>query len=209
MKNIFLDLGAHNGDTAQAALKYGIFDVVHSFEPVESLCKQIETSIKDKRLILHKYGLLDKDCEKVIYCSGSVGGSIFKNKKQRDSNKGPPTNCVFKKSSDWFKNNISNNDYVIVKINVEGAEIAILNDLIDSGEYFKINHMLICFDILKIPGGNILFDSLIDKFKKFNIKNYTITGEMKKLARKPGKKNTMVDLLIYWLKNIVKKEPIL
>jgi FkbM family methyltransferase len=204
MKTIFLDLGAYNGDTAQAALKYGIFDIVHSFEPVESLYKHIETSIKDKRLILHKYGLLDKDCEKIIYCSGSVGGSIFKNKKQK-GNKGPPVNCMFKKSSDWFRNNISKEDCVLVKMNVEGAEISILNDLIDSGEYFKIDNIMICFDILKIPGGDVLFDEIINKFKKFNIRNYTITGDMKKLARKPGKKNTMEDLVVYWLKNIVKK----
>jgi len=198
MKTIFLDIGAYIGDTIPIALEYGIFDVIHAFEPVKELYPIIESNINDDKVILHKYGLLDSDCEKTIYCSGTEGGSIFKDKDQRGK-VGPPVKCKFKKASDWFKNNISDDDNVYVKLNVEGAEIAILNDLIDNKQYYKINNVLICFDILKVPGGNKLFKGMINKFKKFNIHNYSITGNIKGKVRSTGIKATINNMIKYWL----------
>lgn len=190
---IFLDIGAYTGDTARVALRYN-FDLVHAFEPVHT-----RIDIKNDRFILHKFGLLDKDCERNIYYPGNMGGSIFKNKRQRGRER-PPQKCVFKKASDWFRDNIT--DPVLVKINVEGAEIAILNDLIDSGEYRKIKHLLVCFDIIKVPGKEYLFGEMIKKFKKFGIDNYTITGSLKPIVRKSGKKANMDNILIYWFSSL-------
>ena len=79
--------------------------------------------------------------------------------------------CSFKKSSKWFKNNINNDDIVLLKINCEGCECDIMDDLIDSEEYSKVFHTLICLDIRKIPSQRHREYELINKLKSINKQN--------------------------------------
>jgi hypothetical protein len=45
--------------------------------------------------------------------------------------------CSFRRSSEWFCENISPDVVVYLKLNCEGCEVAILLDLLESGEYGK------------------------------------------------------------------------
>ncbi len=180
MKKIFLDIGAYIGDTASVVIKYA-FDEIHCFEPVKVNNNKIKKKFNDKKIILHEYGLWNETCEQLIYGAGNIGSSIFKEKKTTSD---VTESCKFVKASSWFKENITNEDYVIAKINIEGAEIAVLNDLIDSGEYQKINHILISFDIDKVFGKEHEKAEMLLKFHKNNIFNYFISGQMKYIVRR-------------------------
>jgi hypothetical protein len=125
--------------------------------------------------------LLDETCDKPIFNPGHIGSSIFNEKKNIDDS---TELCKFVKASTWFSENITNEDNVIVKINVEGSEIAVLNDLIDSGEYKKIKHILISFDIDKIPGKEHEKSEMLLKFHKLGLFNYLISGQLKYIVRR-------------------------
>ena len=78
--------------------------------------------------------------------------------------------CELKKSSTIFKDIIEKNnikDNIILKIDVEGAEYDIINDLVDNySEFFN--------KVVKIVGETHLgFDKFYDKVKIFGLKtNY-------------------------------------
>lgn len=180
MTKIFLDIGAYKGDTTEIVVKYN-FDKIHCFEPVKNNNDKIEKKFNNDKIIIHRYGLLDETCEKLIFNPGHIGSSIFKEKKNINNT---TEKCKFIKASTWFKENITDDDYVIAKLNVEGSEIAILNDLIDSGEYKKIKHILISFDIDKIPGRENEKEEMLLKFHKNNLSNYFISGQIKYIVRR-------------------------
>lgn len=199
MRRIFLDIGAHTGETISVVLnpKYK-FDIIYSFEPVKNNCEIIKNKFSDRRLILNNFGLLNKTCSELIYCAGALGGSIFKDKSQHDTDQYPNNElCHFVRATDWFSENISDDGYVVVKMNVEGAEIPILNDLIKSNEYKKINHLLIAFDIIKIKHKKHLKNKMIKKLNDNKI-NFTSTTKLKKAGKTHDKK------INYWLSKISK-----
>lgn len=173
---IFIDVGGHFGETIQAALdpSYDI-DLIYSFEPVKE-CANIIRKINDKRITVINAGLLNTNTIKTIFKPGSEGASIFsdheglKSSYMRDEAFAETEECEFIKASDFFKNNINSNDYVIMKLNCEGSECDILLDLIDNGEILKITNLLIDFDARKIPSEENKIDLVIEQLKKINFK---------------------------------------
>jgi hypothetical protein len=57
----------------------------------------------------------------------------------------------FERASTFFAERINEGARVWMKLNCEGAEVAILRDLITSGESRKLHEVLIDFDAAKIP----------------------------------------------------------
>lgn len=195
MAKIFLDVGAHIGESATVALdeRYK-FDKIHCFEPAKASYSKIK---KNARIVIHKFGLFNKTCILPLYCAGSLGASVFKDKPTRRENF-LDEQCNFIKASDWFSENVSANDYVVMKVNVEGAEIEIMDDLLDTGEYDKINHLMISFDVGKIKGKGHLENKLLSRLGKTGRNNYITQGAMKKLARMEGTKPTRKVVIGHW-----------
>jgi len=194
---IFLDVGGHHGETVEEVLKEKYhFDIIHTFEPVVSNCDIIKEQYNDDKLVINAFGLWDRSCRSIIYNAGHVGGTLFK-EKYNGKRKKPngDIECEFVRATDWFQENISNDDYVIMKINAEGAEIDIVDDLLNSCEYDKINHLMIDFDVRKIDGKKHLKKYLKDKLNKFNKDNYLTQSQAMR-----GKTHQI--RIAHWLKMI-------
>lgn len=164
MSRIFLDVGANRGQTLKAVLDLS-FDQIICFEPVamcwetligiairwspvaETLIDWESSSWISKRIRIEKFGLWKETCQKLIYAPESKGGSLWK-KDKATSDK--TELCQFVRASDWFKENLDDSDTVFMKLNVEGAECDILDDLLDSGEFRKVSFAMIDFDVRKI-----------------------------------------------------------
>ena len=73
----------------------------------------------------------------------------------------PP--CQVVEASEFFRERISGGDPVVFKFNCEGAEIPIINNLIDTGEIWKVSHMLISWDCMVITGQEHQKQLLIDR----------------------------------------------
>jgi len=163
---IFLDVGAHIGQTTKIALeeKYG-FDKVFCFEPVAE-CYEVLKTITDPRVFVCEFGLWNENCTKQIYSPGSKGASVFVDK-FRDAPESREIKLV--RAGDWFAQNLKSEDQNYLKINCEGAECAILDNLIDSGEYKKINVLMVDFDVRKIPSQKHLMAEMKTKLNKLDI----------------------------------------
>jgi FkbM family methyltransferase len=149
MAKYFFDVGGYRGESSIAALDplFG-FTRVYCFEPVASCGEYIEKQIHHSRFNLVAAGLFDRSTKLPLHGSGGLGASIYSDA-PNDVDK--VEQCQFIRASDFFRQHVSSADRVWMKLNCEGSEIAILNDLLDSGEASKLSEVLIDFDAAKIP----------------------------------------------------------
>lgn len=145
---IFLDVGANKGQTLKYVLAHD-FNKIYCFDPVPSCCAFLAKKYPDPRVTIYEFGLWKETCDKLVFSAGSPGGSIFGDKDGIDTNQKEV--CKFVRASNWFEKNISINDMVYLKMNCEGAECDIIDDLLDSGEIDKVDFMAIDYDVRKIP----------------------------------------------------------
>ena len=163
---IFLDVGAHTGQTLKIALekKYK-FGKIYCFEPVPECCRQLK-KFKDKKVVICQYGLWDKNKTGRLYAPKTKGASLFKDKFHQEV-KSQEVKLV--RASDWFAQNLKKNHRVYLKLNCEGAECIILNDLIASGEYKKIKVLMVDFDIRKISSQKHLMSQMKIRLNQLGI----------------------------------------
>ena len=143
---VFLDVGAHVGETLKPALdpRYR-FDRIVCFEPVPSCCAILE-KLADRRVEICSFGLWNETSRLPIYGAGDIGATLFSNADQSDASE----IVELRKASEWFEGHISD-DEVYLKLNCEGSECDILDDLLESGEIGKVKAILVDFDVRKIP----------------------------------------------------------
>ena len=178
-RKIFLDVGAHVGETLEEVIKDEyLFDVIHCFEPMPQPFAKLVARFGQsggksscRRIFLHNFGLSDLNGEKEIYGQG-LGASLFSDKK--DVNLKQSTLCRFVRASDFFREHLTQHDLVVMKLNCEGAEIAIMQDLLDERQAFKITNVMIDFDARKIPHMAKKPKELLRRFKREGFKNYSL-----------------------------------
>lgn len=188
---IFLDVGAYKGETIKIAMEYD-FDKLYCFEPLPENCEQIE-KLADHRVEIFTFGLWDKTKEKRLYNPKSLGASLFKDKNRvKDS-----TVIQVVRASDWFREFIDGEDEVYLKLNCEGAEWTILDDLIKSGEYKKIKVLMVDFDIRKIPSQKHLVEGMKERLKTLSIPKVYFADEYE------NKKGVHDEYTHYWLTNSI------
>jgi FkbM family methyltransferase len=159
---VFLDVGAHVGETLKPALdpRYR-FDRIVCFEPVES-CAAILDSQADERVEICRFGLWKENSRRPIYGAGALGATLFAN----GDPSGPTDIVELRRASDWFWEHISEDDHVYLKLNCEGSECDILDDLLDSGEIRKIKSILVDFDVRKIPSLAYRENEITERLKR-------------------------------------------
>lgn len=128
--DILLDIGANYGAIGLNCINIiGNAGEVHLFEPQPALCEVIEASIKNleyNNIKLHRVGLLDKDgTEKLNLVDMHSGGASFISNHGSRSSIEVPTKDV----STYIKPIISNKIFG-AKIDVEGADVIILRELL-------------------------------------------------------------------------------
>ena len=165
MRKVFIDIGAHIGESIEIASskKYN-FDVIYAVEP-SPYCQKYLNKFKDQRIKIIPFGFGSENKSTILFGSGSVGASIFLEK--------TPYWAVNEKInilkfSEWYLYNITKNDLVWIKLNAEGAELEIIQEL----RYIhtrKIVSILISFDVEKIPSLQKEKKELIKKLENWQI----------------------------------------
>jgi FkbM family methyltransferase len=147
---IFLDVGAHIGQTARAVLEPRYrFDRVVCFEPAEACWSEI-AALSDPRLQLLKFGLWRETCRKPLYDPGYMGGSLFPDMETVRAGTGS-VSVDLVRARDWFVENVPADALVFMKLNCEGAECDIVEDLLDAGLLPRVYNLMIDFDVRKSP----------------------------------------------------------
>ncbi|MEI2637402.1 MAG: FkbM family methyltransferase [Microthrixaceae bacterium] len=148
MARVFLDVGAHVGETLAVVIdrRWG-FDRIYCFEPSPDCWEAIE-SLADDRVELSHFGLWSSDTTMELHDSGEIGASLFETKALGDG----ATRVELHDATEWFADNVSHSDQVVMKLNCEGAECEVLDRLLDSGEIHKVDELVVHFDVRKVPG---------------------------------------------------------
>lgn len=147
---IFLDIGAHIGETLEEVLKEKYaFDRVICFEPSKSCLESLEKyAERDSRVEILQIGLSNITCVQKLYNSGELNGSIFSDGETSDKNS-ESINLV--DASAWYSKNISEDDFVVIKTNCEGSEVKIVDSFLKGSTFEHFYSLLITFDIRDYP----------------------------------------------------------
>jgi len=153
MKKVFLDIGAHLGETLSEIRKeqYG-FDRIVCFEPSPRCRAALKAlALDDDRVEIYEFGLSDVDATADLMRSGSLSATIVPNKNDSII-VGEVSDIVnIRSAAQWVIHNIKEDDLVVAKLNCEGAEVFILNNLLDHGLLFVFYNIMIAFDVRDYP----------------------------------------------------------
>ena len=145
---VFLDVGAHEGSSLHAVRdpKFD-FDRIVCFEPASPCWPALE-SVADPRVEICRFGLWNQTTERPLYEPGSRGASLF-----ADKFKVVPSGelCRLVRATAWFRDSLGAGDEIFMKLNCEGAEADIVEDLLDSGELARVRSVMIDPDVRKVP----------------------------------------------------------
>jgi FkbM family methyltransferase len=150
---IFVDVGAHYGETLDVALDpaWG-FDRVFVLEPA-SACWPVLDKFRDRRLDVQPIGLGAATATVPLYGAGLLGASLFPTKRQKVSADEIVTEQIqLVRASEWFAANIPARAEVYIKFNCEGAECDIIDELLSAGLGKRLTSLYIDFDIRKVEG---------------------------------------------------------
>jgi len=182
--SILLDVGAHFGQTTEIALspKWN-FSVIHAFEPSKYAYQRL-TQLKSAKLHLHNFGLYAEDKDIPLYNSGEVGASIYR----RNLNTTPPEEIIcLVSASKWIESNIDLKKQIFLKLNCEGSEVDILQNLIDSGLIHEFNAIYVDFDIRKFSGQEFRRGLLETQLNNLKV-NYSSWEEIQEVMTESEKK---------------------
>lgn len=145
---IFLDVGGHYGETLEVALepRWG-FERVVSFEP-SSAALRVLRGYRDPRLTIVAAGLSGRSGPQALYGAGLLGGSVYA---EKDGSGGFVETIELVRASDWIREHTAADDELFLKLNCEGSEADILDDLLDSDVLSRLCSVYVDFDIRKIP----------------------------------------------------------
>ncbi|MFL5950847.1 MAG: FkbM family methyltransferase [Gaiellaceae bacterium] len=172
---VFLDVGAHEGSTLLSVRdpKYG-FDRIYCFEPASECWPALER-LADQRVTVCRYGLWNRTTEQILYDPGSRGASLYADK-FRDSRAHEQIELV--RASDWFRDNLRAGDEVYVKLNCEGAEVDIVEDLLDAGVLAQVRSVMIDPDVRKIPSQAHRERELRERLAASGLTNYALEEDV-------------------------------
>jgi len=150
MKINYFDLGLYNGDEIQMfldAVKPMEADVkVYGFEAHLHLAEKVAHRYhKNKNVQIINRAISDKNGMTKLYIANGnkmEGNSIFPTKENVNPEEFVEVECV--KFSDWIANNVpfwwrAKN---VIRFNIEGAEIHLMDDIISTGVFRKIDLFL-------------------------------------------------------------------
>jgi FkbM family methyltransferase len=172
---VFLDVGAHEGETLNAVRdpKYG-FDRIYCFEPAPGCWAALER-VRDSRVRVCRYGLWKETTTHALYDVGSIGASMFADKFGDERRQQA---AAFVRATDWVREHLGSVDDVYLKLNCEGAECDIVEDLLDSGEFTRIRSAMIDPDVRKIPSLAHRERELRDRLAQAGLTNYVMEEEV-------------------------------
>ena len=174
MRKIFLDVGGHFGQTLEEVLKpLYHFDQVYCFEPFPPCFEVLTDTFDDPRLTLVPYGLSNVTGTLAFHSNGAgdMGSSV---KANDEDQKTIVPECAFVRASEFFAEHIAADDLVVMKLNCEGSECDIMNDLIDTGEVSKIDDVMIDFDVRKYPNHAHEEPALMQRMADTGFDNFSL-----------------------------------
>ena len=173
MRYVFVDCGACKCEATRIFLNQGFENWdYYLFEPSPKLSKCYGSLLKDYPQINFFYSkkavwIEDGNAEFYFSQRGHSGSTILKEKFSNKIDHNNPIKVKTIDFSSWFKETMNKNDYIILKIDIEGAEYEVLNKMIDDGTLNYVNEVIIEFHGRKKMKCTQRHHELYDKIKKY------------------------------------------
>jgi FkbM family methyltransferase len=174
MNNIFIDIGAHIGESLEEVLRpiYELHEVV-AIEPSSFGYTKL-LRFRDSRLTIHKTAVSNFEGETTLFAAGSVGASLFPDKSRHWSSN---ESVKVTKFSKFCYENINKYSNIYVKINIEGSEFFLLNEIISVANIYNFKAILLDIDLPKVPSLLIYQRDLTLLIDKFPVKIFYRTSK--------------------------------
>jgi len=139
----FIDCGAHCGESILRAKQLFGYDIqTISFEPIPYFANQLKEIYKnDPSSIIENAAVWINDDIKKFYIHKDItdGSSLLTLYGGVDEGYYIDIPCF--DLSYWIKNTFTKDDYLILKLDIEGAEYEVLNKMIEDGTIFMVNEL--------------------------------------------------------------------
>lgn len=161
---ILIDCGASNGSAIQELEnKYGIFDKIYAIEPNPENARHIST--KDSRIVTLEVAISTVYGKSKLYFSERYDGStLYLNKKSGHIRADNFVEVETIDFSDWLAKNSTRDDYVVCKMDVEGAEFDVLEHLLNTRQMGLVDVLLVEWHASRFPNPWML------RYRRFMIK---------------------------------------
>jgi len=148
MKKVLLDCGANIGQSYEWFMKNRDDSdeyEVHCFEPVPSFKHHFE----NKNLTFHSDAVWVEDGTIDFYDKGGLSSTVYANKIDNQG-KGTKITLGCIDFSKFIKDNFKLLDYMIVKMDIEGAEYKVIERMLEKGTFEYIDEFYVEFHGAKI-----------------------------------------------------------
>ena len=160
MRKIFLDCGANRGQSIVGAKKqFGLETEIYSFEAVPILYnKLLEKWSNDPKVHLYNNAVWDKEDVVKIYISTewSDASTLYLEKVDRKIDQNLYSEVKSIDLSEFIKNNFTPEDYIILKLDIEGAEYDVLYHLVQTNILSYVNELWGEWHLDKFPREYII-----------------------------------------------------
>jgi FkbM family methyltransferase len=189
---VFIDLGAYDGDTIKKALKeFRDFDMFLGFEPMPELFEKAKSFFSSNKKVFMKKeaaGIINKEKVK-LYTNIAhknkktfvgKGSTLFSNKTsgQIDESKFVLVDVV--DFAEYLKDNFKKEDFIVLKIDIEGGEYDLLDHLIKTDMIKYIDKIYCEWHYHKMAGDSINKERHKKLIKRLNNLGFNLTGNRKK-----------------------------
>ena len=175
MKKIFIDGGARIGESIEILLDKRD-DLkgcdVYMFECNDAHYQtlyEIQKNNKNYNFIVRTEALWNQDGESDFFISidqwGDLGCTLDSSKREKLDISNPKKVKTIKFSD--FVNQFDNDDYIVIKLDIEGAEYNVVEDLIETGVINKVNELFIEWHDHFFNKSS---QSLKERLTKYNVK---------------------------------------
>lgn len=179
-RHIYIDCGANTGQVLRSYIEQNPNLECHIFEPQPELEEPLIALIeqhKNTSITYYKKAVWTKDETLNFYLAteweqNHKGGSTLLDNHTNNLSKVDYEHPVAVEAIDfeqWFRNQLqpSENDYIILKMDIEGAEYSVLSKLIESGSINFISELIVEFHHQMIDNiSKAQHDDLINKLKR-------------------------------------------
>ena len=166
MKKVFLDCGANKGQSINFALKtllHGSEYEIHSFETLPLFVTKLNKHFKDDpNVTVYHAAVWDEDGRDKFFVSpkSTESGTLVKEKSSGGISEDMYINVPTIDFSKWMEENLNDEDYIIFKFDIEGAEYRVLKHLIETGTIKYINEFRGEFHYDKLEHTDELIDTI-------------------------------------------------
>lgn len=171
-RRIYIDLGANVGDTVSQYMEKSSRSQIYAFEPNPKLAKHLKKRFKGQNVFVSAKAAWIIDGVMTLYLGHDLSSTLVKGKIQ--SVDYPEFNITYKRKTlvqtidfaRWLLEHVSFDDYVVIKMDIEGSEYKVLQRLVDTDAIDLVDVIYCEFHYKRFGISEIEHDRIVDVVKK-------------------------------------------